>query len=103
RDTPEPLFFPLSLHDALPILVHRDLKPANVMISGGGEEGRIEAKIIDFGLAKALNAPVDPMSLTRGDFVGTPAFASPEQFEHSRSEEHTSELQSLAYFVCRLL
>ncbi len=64
-------------------LIHRDLKPANVMIIGGGERGAIEAKIIDFGLAKALNAPVDPMSLTRGDFVGTPAFASPEQFEHS--------------------
>jgi serine/threonine protein kinase len=40
-------------------------------------------KIIDFGLAKALNAPVDPMSLTQDGFVGTPAFASPEQFEHS--------------------
>ncbi len=44
---------------------------------------KLVVKIIDFGLAKALNAPVDPMSLTRGGFVGTPAFASPEQFEHS--------------------
>jgi TolB-like protein/Tfp pilus assembly protein PilF len=42
----------------------------------------VVVKIIDFGLAKALRAPVDPMSLTRGRFVGTPEFASPEQFEH---------------------
>jgi serine/threonine protein kinase len=41
---------------------------------------KLLVKIIDFGLAKALNAPVDPMSLTRDRFVGTPAFASPEQF-----------------------
>jgi TolB-like protein/class 3 adenylate cyclase/Tfp pilus assembly protein PilF len=40
-------------------------------------------KIIDFGLAKALTDQIDPMSLTGAGFVGTPAFASPEQFEHS--------------------
>ena len=40
-------------------------------------------KIIDFGLAKAFYAETDPKSLTHDRFVGTPAFASPEQFEHS--------------------
>jgi TolB-like protein len=40
-------------------------------------------KIIDFGLAKALHTATDPKSLTHDRFVGTPAFASPEQFEHS--------------------
>src|SRR5206468_6494422 len=39
--------------------------------------------IIDFGLAKALHTQTDPKSLTHDRFVGTPAFASPEQFEHS--------------------
>jgi eukaryotic-like serine/threonine-protein kinase len=69
-------------------LVHRDLKPANLMlvssdgdtISGTSNNQNFVVKIIDFGLAKALRAPVDPMSLTRGGFVGTPEFASPEQF-----------------------
>ena len=72
-------------------LVHRDLKPANLMlVSPDGEttgadrnDEKVFVKIIDFGLAKALNAPVDPKSLTHDRFVGTPAFASPEQFEHS--------------------
>src|SRR5262249_44260214 len=40
-------------------------------------------KIIDFGLAKAFHSATDPKSLTHDKFVGTPAFASPEQFEHS--------------------
>ena len=40
-------------------------------------------KIIDFGLAKAFHTATDLKSLTHDRFVGTPAFASPEQFEHS--------------------
>jgi len=76
-------------------LIHRDLKPANLMLmdpdevstsgSGVGASQRAVAivKIIDFGLAKALNAPVDAMRLTHHGFVGTPAFASPEQFGNS--------------------
>jgi serine/threonine protein kinase/tetratricopeptide (TPR) repeat protein len=74
-------------------LVHRDLKPANLMLvapeDGGGTKDRHRhnemplVKIIDFGLAKALNSEADPMSLTRDGFVGTPAFASPEQFRHA--------------------
>ena len=40
-------------------------------------------KIIDFGLAKAVHTQIDPKSLTHDRFVGTPATASPEQFEHA--------------------
>ena len=71
-------------------LVHRDLKPANLMlVSPDGETAHVTnnakllVKIIDFGLAKALHTETDPKSLTHDRFVGTPAFASPEQFEHS--------------------
>ena len=85
-------------------LVHRDLKPANLMLVNaddpevmGSDHARSKririralrksgipvVKIIDFGLAKAFHTATDPNSLTHGRFVGTPAFASPEQFEHS--------------------
>ena len=68
-------------------LVHRDLKPANLMlVSPDGETSKNKkplVKIIDFGLAKAIHTTTDPKSLTHDRFVGTPAFASPEQFEHS--------------------
>jgi serine/threonine protein kinase len=72
-------------------LVHRDLKPSNLMlVSPDGKtrdttsnNTKLLVKIIDFGLAKALHTQTDPKSLTHDRFVGTPAFASPEQFEHS--------------------
>ena len=61
-------------------LVHRDLKPGNLMLIGGGENGALTVKVIDFGVAKAVTEKTNAMSLTHGGFVGTPAFASPEQF-----------------------
>ena len=71
-------------------LIHRDLKPANLMLVGPEGESvnattntKLRVKIIDFGLAKAVHSQTDPKSLTQDRFVGTPAFASPEQFEHS--------------------
>src|SRR4029453_8898961 len=85
-------------------LVHRDLKPANLMlvkaddpeVAGSdraqSKRSRMRAlrksgipvvKIIDFGLAKAFHTATHPKSRTHERFVGTPAFASPEQFEHS--------------------
>src|SRR6266403_5056738 len=85
-------------------LVHRDLKPANLMLvnaddaevmksdQAGSKRSKMRelrksgipvVKIIDFGLAKAFHTATDPKSLTHDRFVGTPAFASPEQFEHS--------------------
>src|SRR5262245_22893774 len=71
-------------------LVHRDLKPANLMLilpdgetADASNNEKLLVKIIDFGLAKAIHGQTDPKSLTHGRFVGTPAFASPEQFEHS--------------------
>ena len=84
-------------------LVHRDLKPANLMLLSpdGGTVGIAEnnenliVKIIDFGLAKALNAPDDPMRLTRDGFVGTPAFASPEQFEKHAALDVRADIYSL--------
>src|SRR5215831_2215912 len=72
-------------------LIHRDLKPANLMllnaddieVVGASRHALPTVKIIDFGLAKAVHAQTDSKSLTHDRFVGTPAFASPEQFEHS--------------------
>ena len=85
-------------------LVHRDLKPANLMLVNaddpkamGSDQAQSKrsktralrksgipvVKIIDFGLAKAFHTATDPKSLTHDRFVGTPAFASPEQFGHS--------------------
>ena len=62
-------------------LIHRDLKPGNIMLTRGDADTELEVKVIDFGLAKAIADAGGEMDLTRGGFVGTPNFASPEQFE----------------------
>jgi len=60
-------------------IVHRDLKPANVMVTTG-RTGEEEARIFDFGVAKAVDAAGPDLSLTRaGCTVGTPTYMSPEQ------------------------
>ncbi len=74
-------------------LIHRDLKPSNLMLSSQSLSARLEVKVIDFGLAKAA-ATADEIDLTHGGFVGTPAFASPEQFE-GRPVDARTDIYSL--------
>jgi serine/threonine protein kinase len=58
-------------------LVHRDIKPSNIMVKL--QDGKLESvKIIDLGLAKGV-AEESRLS-TVGVFIGTPPYASPEQF-----------------------
>ncbi len=76
-------------------LTHRDLKPANVMLVAGGG---INVKIIDFGLAKAAATDpgaTDPHLTGAEDFVGTPAFASPEQFDNHLRLDARSDFYAL--------
>ena len=86
-------------------LVHRDLKPANLMLvaaapdandssPGKSEKAETVVKVIEFGVAKALVEKPDAMGLTHGGFVGTPAFASPEQFTDAQVEVR-SDIYSL--------
>jgi len=81
-------------------LVHRDLKPSNIMLAEEGEPNSTGpaprnasetwVKVIDFGLAKLA----DKTEQTGGKFLGTLAFASPEQIE-SRPVDARSDLYSL--------
>ena len=65
-------------------VIHRDLKPSNLMIASRQGESEISdsllVKVIDFGIAKITGTGIDQ---TQADFIGTPAYASPEQFTGS--------------------
>ncbi len=60
-------------------VLHRDLKPSNVLVDT--VNGQPVAKIIDFGLARALDTEPDEKATQMGQLLGTPAYMSPEQFD----------------------
>jgi serine/threonine protein kinase len=62
----------------------------------------VQVKVIDFGVAKAVADKTNPMALTHGGFVGTPAFASPEQFTNAPVDVR-SDIYSLGVTLWFLL
>src|SRR3989475_1871111 len=62
-------------------LVHRDIKPSNIMLESDPAGGAPIVKVIDYGIAKILDPEAEGgAEQTQTGFIGTPAFASPEQF-----------------------
>src|SRR5881398_2384738 len=65
-------------------LVHRDIKPSNIMLESDPGGCAPIVKVIDYGIAKILNPEAERgAEKTQPGFIGTPAFASPEQFASS--------------------
>jgi serine/threonine protein kinase/Tfp pilus assembly protein PilF len=61
-------------------VVHRDIKPSNIMLESDAS-GALRVKLIDYGVAKVMGPQAEPgIEQTQAGFIGTPAFASPEQF-----------------------
>jgi len=85
-------------------VIHRDLKPTNILVQQ--RDGFAEPKIIDFGVAKALQQRLTERTLytEQGRIVGTPEYMSPEQAEMSSLDIDTrSDIYSLGVLLYELL
>lgn len=86
-------------------VIHRDLKPSNVLVGYDGD-GVAQPKVIDFGVAKALNQRLTEKTVftERGQLIGTPEYMSPEQAEMSGLDIDTrADVYSLGVLLYELL
>ncbi len=61
-------------------VIHRDLKPANILVETEGE-GAGRPRVLDFGLAKLARPEAEAAVTQAGEFLGTFAYAAPEQVD----------------------
>jgi eukaryotic-like serine/threonine-protein kinase len=78
-------------------VVHRDIKPANILIAN---DGRV--KVADFGIARALNGPVEDNLTQVGAVMGTATYFSPEQAQGAQPDPR-SDLYSLGIVLYELV
>jgi len=85
-------------------IIHRDIKPSNILVSIADDQA--VPKIIDFGVAKAINQPLTEKTLftEQGQLFGTPEYMSPEQADMVNEDIDTrSDIYSLGVLLYILL
>jgi WD40 repeat protein len=85
-------------------VIHRDLKPSNVLVTI--QDGKPVPKVIDFGIAKAIEEPLTEKTVLTNfhAFIGTPAYTSPEQAGMTGTDVDTrSDIYSLGVLLYELL
>jgi serine/threonine protein kinase len=85
-------------------IIHRDIKPSNILVTM--HDGIPVPKVIDFGIAKATEERLTDKTLftAYAQFIGTPAYMSPEQVELSGLDFDTrSDIYSLGVLLYELL
>jgi serine/threonine protein kinase len=85
-------------------IIHRDIKPSNILVTL--HDGKPVPKVIDFGIAKATQGRLTDQTLFTAfeQFIGTPAYMSPEQAEMSGLDIDTrSDIYALGVLLYELL
>ncbi|MBP5509280.1 MAG: serine/threonine protein kinase, partial [Kiritimatiellae bacterium] len=61
-------------------VIHRDIKPSNVMVEAKPDDGRLIARVLDFGLAAEIRSSLGRVSREVRDTSGTRPYMAPEQW-----------------------
>jgi serine/threonine-protein kinase len=78
-------------------IVHRDVKPENIMLSGG------HARVVDFGIARALSHVHGNTMTGTGIVIGSPAYMSPEQASADRELDGRSDVYAVGCVLFEML
>jgi serine/threonine-protein kinase len=82
-------------------IVHRDIKPENIFIAQD-EQGRLQPKVLDFGIAKRGGAPVSRLT-QEGAVLGSPQYFSPEQAQGVEEIDFRSDIWAVGVVLYELL
>ncbi|HEX4418760.1 MAG TPA: HEAT repeat domain-containing protein [Kofleriaceae bacterium] len=78
--------------------VHRDLKPDNIWLKY--VDGRVQVKLLDFGIAKLVGSESPKEKLTQtGSVIGTPHYMSPEQINGSKDIDQRTDIYALGVIM----
>ena len=83
-------------------IVHRDIKPDNIFIATDGL-GRVQPKLLDFGIAKVGPGPHDSKLTQVGVVLGSPEYMSPEQALGAEDVDHRTDVWSLSVVLYEML
>lgn len=81
-------------------ITHRDVKPENVILLGEPNDGDFRLKLLDFGIARAVNVS---MLQTSAAALGTPLYMAPEQRTTPDAAGPAADIYSLGRMFYELL
>lgn len=84
-------------------IVHRDLKPENIMVVRSASGGMVQTvKVLDFGLSKLVDRPLDASLTEIGRVMGTPLYMSPEQVSGD-AVDHRTDIYAAGLILYEML
>ncbi len=84
-------------------VIHRDLKPTNILVQDGDDRTEPRVRIIDFGIAAAVQRADREAVTAVGMPLGTPRYASPEQTAGEAGIDTRTDVYALGMLLCEVL
>jgi len=81
--------------------VHRDLKPENIFLARD-EAGRLQPKVLDFGIAKLTDTPKGQVTLD-GNLLGSPDYMAPEQAQGLDEVDHRADVWAFCIVLYEMI